>query len=463
MQSGVQLLTSLSPFSTPFYRTRFVKPGDNIAQFDKICEVQSDKASVEITSRFDGKVTKLHHEAGDMALVGKPLVDIEVSGASSEATETEGHTQLTKGGTKAEQPAESSPPAHKVSPSQLTSPRDMTNDSPVKSANSDIMAIPAVRRLAKENGLDLSQIQGTGKGYRITKEDVLKYLTNRRKSSSAPAPSAPMNSELPARPTLGLVAKDREEPLTAIQKAMFKSMTGSLAVPHFGFTDDFDMEACMAQRHQLNAWLAKYEVTTEGGERLAKVSYMPFFIKALSVALLKYPILNAALITDESGEASRARIRYRTSHHIGVAMDSPQGLLVPSIKDVQQRSVLEIAGELQRLLQAGRQNRLTNADLQGSTITLSNVGMIGGTNLSPVLVAPTVCIGAIGKLQRVPRYAIVRDPSTGESREAVVPTHLLNVSWSADHRVIDGATMANFAVYWQKLLQNPALLMAQLR
>ncbi|KAJ1966340.1 hypothetical protein IWQ62_002447 [Dispira parvispora] len=418
----------------------FVKPGDSIAQFDKICEVQSDKASVEITSRYDGTVSKLHYEAGEMANVGKPLVDIEVGGESDSVAESPKTPSDTVAASATPQPAPTQPA--EVKPFSLSS------------SGQEILTIPAVRRLAKENSVDLTKVTGTGKAGRITKEDVLRYMAGKQEQPAVtPQSTASVSVVAP-------VSQDEEKPLTAMQKAMFKSMTASLAIPHFGFSDEFEMDACMVQRQSLNQWLASQG--TESGFAISKVSYMPFFIKALSIALKKYPILNAALLNGDGG-ISQVKLLYRASHNIGVAMDTPQGLVVPNIKNVQNKSLLEIAEELQRLMVAGKANALTPADLQNGTVTLSNVGMIGGINLNPVLVTSQLCIGAIGKMRRLPRFEMVRDPQTGVESERVVPKHLVRVSWSADHRIIDGATMASFAAYWQHLLQNPSLMLAQLK
>ncbi|KAJ1656618.1 hypothetical protein IWQ61_003845 [Dispira simplex] len=418
----------------------FVKPGDSIAQFDKICEVQSDKASVEITSRYDGTVSKLHYEAGEMANVGKPLVDIEVGGASESDTESLKAPSDTNVSSGTSQPAPTQPAA--VKPFSLSS------------SGQEILTIPAVRRLAKENHVDLTKVAGTGKAGRITKEDILRYIVGKQeKPAVASLPTASV-------PTTTPIGQDEEKPLTIMQKAMFKSMTASLAIPHFGFSDEFEMDACMVQRQALNQWLTSQG--TDSGFNISKVSYMPIFIKALSIALKKYPVLNAALLNTDGG-LSQVKLLYRASHNIGIAMDTPQGLVVPNIKNVQNKSLLEIAEELQRLMVAGKANTLAPADLQNGTVTLSNVGMIGGINLNPVLVTSQLCIGAIGKVRRLPRFETVRDPQTGAESERVVPKHLVRVSWSADHRVIDGATMAGFATYWQHLLQNPSLMLAQLK
>merc|ERR1719443_157524 len=179
-----------------------------------------------------------------------------------------------------------------------------------------------------------------------------------------------------------------------------------------------------------------------------KLSYMPFIIKAVSLALNDHPILNASMSEDET------ELIYHEDHNIGVATDTPHGLLVPNIKAVQNLSVLEIAAELNRLHQAGLQNKLTPKDIKGGTFSLSNIGSIGGTYAKPVIMPPQVAIGAIGRIQKLPRF---------DHHDNVVAAHIMNVSWSADHRIIDGATMARFSNQMKTYVENPTSMILDLR
>jgi 2-oxoisovalerate dehydrogenase E2 component (dihydrolipoyl transacylase) len=179
-----------------------------------------------------------------------------------------------------------------------------------------------------------------------------------------------------------------------------------------------------------------------------KVSYMPFILKAASLALLQFPQLNAHTNADCS------TVTHRAQHNLGLAMDTPRGLVVPNIKDVANKSVLEIALDMQRLAKLGAEGKLGREELTGGTFTISNIGTIGGTYLSPILVVPEVVIGALGGLQTLPRY---------DAQMNVKPTRVMNVSWSADHRVVDGATMARFSKTWQAYLENPASMLLHLK
>ncbi|KAG0373365.1 hypothetical protein BGX24_011806 [Mortierella sp. AD032] len=432
----------------------FVKTGDKVEEFDRLCEVQSDKASVEITSRFTGTVATLKYKVGDMAKVGSPLVEIETGDAAPE------------------EPIAAAPDAASAS---TPAPEDglkgrshVVQDMNAVAAMMDLpiggrpeiptadhiltFATPAVRRVAKENNVDIANIKGSGKGGRVMKEDVVAYLANGRQSTATPKAAAPAVASAKATIPRG---EDKVVPLSMIQKAMFKQMTKSLSIPHFGFADEIILDNATAFRSALNAHIAK----TPEKYNFKKVSYMPIFIKALSIALEDYPVLNACVIDGE--EASSAKLKYRASHNIGVAMDTPNGLLVPNIKNVQNLSVLEIASELARLQEAGKRNAIPLADLKDGTLSLSNVGMIGGTYLNPVVVTSEVAIAAVGKMQRLPRFKMVEE--NGQLVERVVAQQIVNISWSADHRVIDGATVARFSEVWKSVVENPFLLGGMLR
>jgi 2-oxoisovalerate dehydrogenase E2 component (dihydrolipoyl transacylase) len=167
---------------------------------------------------------------------------------------------------------------------------------------------------------------------------------------------------------------------------------------------------------------------------------MPFFIKAASLALHQNPILNSSLSSDET------ELIYKEYHNIGVAMDTPNGLIVPNIKNVEDKSIIDIAKELNRLQGLASKGQLGSNDLADGTFTISNIGTIGGTYTSPIIVSPQVCIGAVGKVSAIPRF---------DKKGNVYPASIMNVSWSADHRVIDGATMARFGNAWKHYLENP--------
>ncbi|XP_068175101.1 lipoamide acyltransferase component of branched-chain alpha-keto acid dehydrogenase complex, mitochondrial [Antennarius striatus] len=406
----------------------YVKEGDRVSQFDSICEVQSDKASVTITSRYDGVIRKLYYDVDATALVGKPLVDIETESGSEVIQEED----------VVETPAMA---------------REEHTHQEIKGHKTQ--ATPAVRRLAMENNIKLSEVVGSGRDGRILKEDILNYLAKQTGAILPPTPppapaaaaAAPCSPAIPpaaikAPPTTPkpiFTGKDVTEPLKGFHKAMVKTMTAALKIPHFGYCDDVDLTRLVALRAELRA------VSEARGVRL---SYMPFFIKAASLSLLHFPVLNASV--DDGCQ----NITYKASHNVGLAMDTSQGLLVPNVKNVQLLSVLEVARELNRLQALGAAGQLGTADLTGGTFTLSNIGSIGGTYAKPVILPPEVAIGALGKIQVLPRF---------DAAGQVVRAHVMNVSWSADHRVIDGATMCRFSNLWKEYLENPALMVLDLK
>ncbi|KTF91311.1 hypothetical protein cypCar_00044351, partial [Cyprinus carpio] len=421
----------------------YVKEGDRVSQFDSICEVQSDKASVTITSRYDGIIRKLYYDVDAIAHVGSPLVDIETDKALEGAPEED----------VVETPAISHEQSHQEIEGQKT------------------QATPAVRRLAMENNIKLSEVVGTGKDGRILKEDIISFLAKQTgailpyevQKTPSPTEDTPPKEKTPimappAIPRPVFTWKDRTEPLNGFQKAMVKTMTAALKIPHFGYCDEVDLTQLVQLRSELKD-LAE--------SRGVKLSYMPFFIKAASLGLLQFPILNASVdegcqnITFKARPAPKhfshitaLHFEATASHNIGLAMDTPQGLLVPNVKSVQALSVFDIAVELNRLQALGSAGQLGTADLTGGTFTLSNIGSIGGTYAKPVILPPEVAIGALGKIQVLPRF---------NSCDKVMKAYIMNVSWSADHRIIDGATMSRFSNLWRSYLENPASMVLDLQ
>uniref|UniRef100_A0A5F9CX38 Dihydrolipoamide acetyltransferase component of pyruvate dehydrogenase complex n=1 Tax=Oryctolagus cuniculus TaxID=9986 RepID=A0A5F9CX38_RABIT len=366
----------------------YVKEGDTVSQFDSICEVQSDKASVTITSRYDGVIKKLYYNLDDIAYVGKPLVDIETEALkdSEEDVET---------------PAVS---------------HDEHTHQEIKGQKT--LATPAVRRLAMENNIKLSEVVGSGKDGRILKEDILNYL---EKQTGAILPPSPKDKTIPmpiSKPPV-FIGKDKTEPIKGFQKAMVKSMSAALKIPHFGYCDEVDLTELVKLREELKPIALA---------RGIKLSFMPFFLKA--------------------------NITYKASHNIGIAMDTEQGLIVPNVKNVQICSVFEIATELNRLQKLGTAGQLSTTDLTGGTFTLSNIGSIGGTYAKPVILPPEVAIGALGSIKALPQF---------NQKGEVYPAQIMNVSWSADHRIIDGATMSSFSNLWKSYLENPSFMLLDLK
>ncbi|XP_033220258.1 lipoamide acyltransferase component of branched-chain alpha-keto acid dehydrogenase complex, mitochondrial isoform X2 [Belonocnema kinseyi] len=380
----------------------FVKPGDKVSQFDNICEVQSDKASVTITSRYDGLVKVLHYKIDDVALVGNPLVDIELEEQLDNEISQEENAQ--------ERHPQEKPEMDRAS----IFPKDVVMSG--ENLLGKVLATPAVRRIALENNINLKDVTPTGRDGRVLKEDILAHLKGRFGNAEEEKDS-------------GKVA-----PVKEYAKHMWKTMTKALSIPHFTYSDDCDVTKLMLFREEIKGALKREGIS---------LTYMPFFVKAASNALEKFPHLNAWL--DEESQS----VKMVEQHNISIAMDTPEGLVVPNIKNVQNLSIVEIARELNRLQQLGKKCSLPLSDITGGTFCLSNIGTIGGTYMKPVILSPQVAIGAVGKIQKLPRF--------GE-RDSVIAVNLLSVSWSADHRVVDGVTVAKFSNKWKHYVENPLLL-----
>lgn len=412
----------------------YVNVGDAVNQFDKICEVQSDKASVTITSRFDGKITKLCYEVEDTARVGEALIELEIDSDGSASIDKVDDQDLS------------------FQNSSSTTEKAKTEEFKNSNPYGKVLTTPSVRRLAAENNINLSNVKPTGKDGRVLKEDVLLFIESSKtgkQPESRPAAAAATAVQQPAKPVPQHVldhvqqyqpaaSGDRIVPIKGIQKAMYKTMTNSLNIPHFGLSDEIDLTKLVQLREELKSLK----------DEQLKITYMPFFVKATSLALSGYPILNASI--DETGQ----NLIYKSQHNIGIAIDTVHGLIVANIKSVNQRSIADIAAEMVRLQELAGNNQLSNEDLSGATFTLSNIGSVGGLFGIPVIAQPQVSIGAIGKLRKVPKF---------DEKDNIVKSFQTIVVWTADHRVIDGATMCRFNNLFKLYVENPATMLTSLR
>jgi len=302
------------------------------------------------------------------------------------------------------------------------------------------LATPAVRHLTKELDVNISDVQGTGRDGRVMKEDVHQFAKLRDSGASTRGPASTLPIDTPTQ-------TETITQLSNTQSMMFKSMTKSLTIPHFLYADEIDFSRLLDLRTRLNKGLAKSPTND-----ISKISYLPFIIKAVSMAIQQYPMLNARVDVDSS--TGKPVLVYRSQHNIGIAMDTPSGLIVPVLKNVSTLNVLSIAAELNRLRALAALGKLTTQDLSGGTITVSNIGNIGGTVVSPVIVEKEVAILGIGKMRRVPGF---------DEEDDVIARQICNFSWSADHRVIDGATMARAAEVVKGFVEDPDSMVMHLR
>ncbi|KZN59764.1 dihydrolipoyllysine-residue acetyltransferase [Pseudoalteromonas luteoviolacea] len=397
-----------------------VTEGQEIKEDQAVCDVMTDKALVQIPAKYDGVVEKLYYKKGDIAQVHSPLFQVRITGSAG--------TQSAPA-----QTVEAQLEIHKPQPAQPSS--DSVNG---KAVTGKAVASPAVRRRAREMDIDIRLVAGSGKNGRVYKEDLEKYLQGDK--TSAPLGVAP-EKEVPA-PQAATVSSGgtRVEPIRGMKAAMAKQMVASVStIPHFTYSDEIDLTELIALRKTLKEQYAKQGI---------KLTMMPFFIKALSLAIKEFPILNSK-VNDDCTE-----ITYFDDHNIGMAVDSKLGLLVPNIKGCQNKSIVDVAESVTKLTDAAREGRVSPDDLKGGTISISNIGAIGGTTATPIINKPEVAIVALGKLQHLPRF---------DESGNVVSRSIMQVSWSGDHRVIDGGTIARFNNLWKSYLEEPAKMMMAMR
>ncbi|XP_011010231.1 PREDICTED: lipoamide acyltransferase component of branched-chain alpha-keto acid dehydrogenase complex, mitochondrial-like [Populus euphratica] len=317
-----------------------------------------------------------------------------------------------------------------------------------KSKTCGVLSTPAVRHLGKRYDINLNDVHGSGKDGRVLKEDIIKHAIQKGiiKDSSgfenADSGDQFLRGEkdysyVPAE--LGSQHGDKAIPLRGFQRTMVKTMSMAAKVPHFHYVEEIKCDALVELKESFQ------NNNTEPG---VKHTFLPSLIKSLSVAISKYPWINSRFNEDSM------EVILKGSHNIGIAMATPSGLVVPNIKNVQSLSILEITKELSRLQQLALANKLNPEDITGGTITLSNIGAIGGKFGAPILNLPEVAIIAIGRIQKVAHFA-----DDGNA----YPVSVMTVNIGADHRVLDGATVARFCNEWKQLIEKPELLMLLMR
>ncbi len=411
-----------------------VKPGDQIKEDDTLLEVQSDKSVEEIPSPVAGTVVKILVPEGETATVGEALVDIDAPGHNDTSVATEAGA--------APQPVAATPAAGGVP--AITDP------------NREILAMPSVRQYAREQGIDISQVPATGKHGRITKADVDAFKTGAPAASAQPAaPAAQAQPQpatakpvAPAAPKPQAVAPyvssgneaelETREKMTPTRKAIAKAMLASKQrSPHVTSFDDVEVSKLMAHRKKYKQYAA---------DKGIKLTFLPYIVKALVTVLREYPEFNAS-IDDTTDE-----IVYKHYFNIGIATNTDHGLYVPVIKNADAKSMFEIAKEISENAQKAYDSKLKLDEMRGGSMTISNVGSIGGGWFTPVINQPEVAILGVGK--------IAKEPYVNEDNEIVVG-NMLKLSLSYDHRLIDGALAQTALNLMDKLLADPDLLLME--
>jgi pyruvate dehydrogenase E2 component (dihydrolipoamide acetyltransferase) len=389
-----------------------VKVGDTVEEDQPLVEVMTDKATVELPSPVAGTILEIRAKEGEVVEVGSVLV---VIGAEGEEPKPDGR-EAERAPTPAKEPVSVAAQAAQTAPPK----------------RNRVLATPATRKLARELGVDITQIEGTGPGGRITDEDVRRFAEGKE---VAPA----LEAEAPERaaPTHRVPTEELEEriPLRGIRKRISDHMHHAVSTAaHFTYVDEVDVTELVKIREELKP---------VAEERGVKLTYLPFIVKASVAALKKHPYLNASL------DHERGEIVLKRYYNIGIATATEQGLLVPVIKGADRLSILEIAREIERLASAAREGKIALEDLQGGTFTITSLGAMGGLLATPIINTPEAAILGVHEIKKRP---VVIE---GE----ITIRDIMLIALSFDHRLIDGHVGAAFAKEVKAFLEDPKLLL----
>lgn len=412
----------------------FLKAGDEVKEDDALCEVQNDKAVVEIPSPVDGTVEKLHVQEGEVAIVGDTLITFDAEGYESDsddsdATEDEAETSIKE---------EPKPKQEELK--QEEQQTEKKADVADAESGKRVIAMPSVRKYARDNDVNIQTVSGSGKNGRILKDDIANYLNGDQPVETTKDTAEDTTEEsAKAKETVapkGEQAETREK-MSGIRKVIAKAMVNSKTkAPHVTLMDEIDVSELVAHRKKFKNVAADQEI---------KLTYLPYVAKALVSASKKYPILNAA-VDDETDE-----IIHKHYYNIGIAADTEKGLMVPVVKDADRKSIFDISKEINELADKARSGTLTSEEMKGASNTITNIGSAGGQWFTPVLNYPEAVILGIGRIADKP---IVRD---GE----IVIAPVLALSFSFDHRIVDGATAQLALNQIKRLLNDPQLIMME--
>ena len=421
-----------------------IKVGDTIQEDDILFEVQNDKSVEEIPSPVSGKVLEVRVQEGTVARVGDIIVVIDDGSGPAEAAPAPAAPEAAPAAVEAPvAPAAAPTPAAPAVPAQATGVPAASNPDKL------VLAMPSVRQYAREKGVDITLVVPTGKGGRVTCEDIDNF-GGAPVAAAAPAaspvveaavasePAAPAAKAEPAKPFVGSAEREERVKLTPMRKAISKAMVNSKhTAPHVTLHDQVEVSKLWDHRKKFK------DVAAAQG---TKLTFLPYVVKALAVAMKKYPVLNAS-IDDATQE-----IVYKNYINIGIATDTDLGLFVPNIKDANTKSMFGIADEINALAAKAHEGKLTATDMGQGTITISNIGSVGGGWFTPVINYPEVAILGVG--------TIVREPVINENDEIVIGRNM-KLSLSFDHRIVDGATAQKAMNELKRLLADPELLLME--
>lgn len=420
----------------------FVKPGDKVQEDDVLCEIQNDKAVVEIPSPVEGTVLEVLVGEGTVATVGQVLVTFDAPGYENLQFKGDEHADEPK---QEEKPAAAPAPAPEVKQDAAPQPVAVAVAPQVDvDPNRRVVAMPSVRKYAREKGINIQLVPGTGNHGRILKSDIDAFASG----GAAPAPQAVTDAPVATEqakveaPQAAAAIPQGEYPetrekMSGIRKAIAKAMVNSKhTAPHVTLMDEVDVTKLVAHRKKFK------EVAAAKG---IKLTFLPYIVKALTSALREFPALNTSL------DDATSEIIHKHYYNIGIAADTEKGLLVPVVKDADRKSVFSISNEINELAGKARDGKLAPNEMKGASCTISNIGSAGGQWFTPVINHPEVAILGVGRIAEKP---IVRN---GE----IVAAPVLALSLSFDHRMIDGATAQNALNHIKRLLNDPELLLME--
>jgi len=421
-----------------------VKQGDVIKEDDAVAEVENDKALVELPSPVDGKILEIKVTEGTVAVVGDILMTLEVAGEGNASASSETAIPASDSKVAPVEESEEVEPAAPRSDNPESTPGTpaTTPTTPTVSAAHEVLATPGVRKHARDAGVDIAQVNGTGAHGKITKEDVDQYVSGDSSSASVPEEgeeSAANPTAETGTATTVVAGSGLEEriALTTIRKKIAEAMAKSAyTAPHVTLMDEVNVTELVEFRTELKPLAA---------ERGVKITYLPFIVKALVAATRLHPQLNATL-DEEKGE-----LVLKKYYNIGIATDTDRGLLVPVVRDADRKNMWSIAAEIEDLATRGRSSKLTATELKGSTISITNIGSAGGMFFTPIINYPEVAILGVGRITEKPIM----------KQGQVVGAQMMALSLSFDHRIIDGALAQHFINDVKRLLENPRVLLME--
>lgn len=413
-----------------------IKVGDTIQEDDILFEVQNDKSVEEIPSPVSGTILEVKVQEGTVARVGDIIVVIDDGSGAAEASAAPAAPEAA--------PVAVETPVAPAAPAQATGVPAASNPDKL------VLAMPSVRQYAREKGVDITLVVPTGKGGRVTREDIdnfggapvaapaVEAAPATQAAAPEAAPAAPAAKAEPAKPFVGSAEREERVKLTPMRKAISKAMVNSKhTAPHVTLHDQVEVSKLWDHRKKFK------DVAAAQG---TKLTFLPYVVKALAVAMKKFPVLNAS-IDDATQE-----IVYKNYINIGIATDTDLGLFVPNIKDANTKSMFGIADEINALAAKAHEGKLTATDMGQGTITISNIGSVGGGWFTPVINYPEVAILGVG--------TIVREPVINENDEIVIGRNM-KLSLSFDHRIVDGATAQKAMNELKRLLADPELLLME--